>query len=154
MLLLAHVGVAQDAEALSVGGHEAVLDAVVHHLDEVAGAIGTAVQVTLLGSAVKVLAPGRARCVTRARRQRREDWIEAPDGVLFTTDHHAVTSLQAPHTTARPHVHVVDALGCEFLGAPDVIDVIGIAAVDEDVFRLKMGEEVGDGFLHDCRRDH
>src|SRR5436309_4994860 len=130
MLLLAHVGVAQDAEALSVGGHEAVLNAVVHHLDEVAGAIGTAVQVTLLGSAVKVLAPGRARCVTRARRQRREDWIEAPDGVLFTTDHHAVTSLQAPHTTARPYVQLVDAPGCEQLAVSAARDYIGIAALD------------------------
>jgi hypothetical protein len=48
----------------------------------------------------------------------------------------------------------VDPLRREFLGAPDVIHVVGIAAVDEDVFRLKVGQEVGDGFLHDCRRDH
>ena len=32
-------------EALGVGGHHAVLDAVVHHLDEVTGAVATAVQV-------------------------------------------------------------------------------------------------------------
>src|SRR2546429_5273522 len=43
-LFLAHVGVAQDTQPLSIGGHEAVLDAVVDHLDEMAGAVGTAVQ--------------------------------------------------------------------------------------------------------------
>ena len=111
-------------------------------------------QVTLFGGAVKLLASRRARYITRARRQRREDWIEVLDHVLFATNHHTVTAFQAPHTTARPHVHVVDALRGEFLCAPDVIHVIGIAAVDEDVVRLKMGQEVGNGLLHDCRRDH
>ena len=154
MLFLAHVGVAQDTQPLSVGGHEAVLDTVVHHLDKMAGAVWTAVQVTLFGGAVQLLAARRARDVPRARRQRREDCIEVLDHVLFATNHHAVAALQAPHTPARPHVHVVDALRCEFLGAPDVIHVIGIAPVDEDVVGLKMGQEVGNGFVHDSRRDH
>jgi hypothetical protein len=38
LLLLTDVGVSQDVEAFGVRRHEAVLDAVVHHLDEVAGA--------------------------------------------------------------------------------------------------------------------
>src|SRR5438128_10888159 len=86
MLFLAHVGVAQDAEPLSVGGHEAVLDAIVDHLDKVAGAVGTAVQVTLFGGAIKFLASRRARDVARTRRQRREDWIEVLDHVLFAAN--------------------------------------------------------------------
>ena len=48
-LLLAGVRLVQDVEALRVGRHEAVLDAVVDHLHEVAGARRTAVQVALLG---------------------------------------------------------------------------------------------------------
>ena len=47
----AGVGLAQDVEALGVGGHHAVLDAVVHHLDEVPGAVRAAVQVAVLGGA-------------------------------------------------------------------------------------------------------
>ena len=76
------------------------------------------------------------------------------DHVLFPANHHAVAAFQAPHTTARPHIHVMNPLRRKFLGASDVIHVIGIAAVDEDIVRLKMGQEVGDGFLDDCRRDH
>ena len=44
----ADVGVPQDADALGVGRHEAVLDAVVHHLHEVASAVRAAVQIALL----------------------------------------------------------------------------------------------------------
>ena len=55
------VGVLQDVQALGVGGHEAVLDAVVDHLHEVAGAVRAAVQVALLGGARSPLAARRAR---------------------------------------------------------------------------------------------
>ena len=65
--LLADVGGAQDAQALGIGGHDAVLDAVVHHLDEVTGTIRAAVQVALLGGAADFLAPGRARDIADAR---------------------------------------------------------------------------------------
>ena len=75
--LLADIGVAQDAHALGVGGHDAVLDAVVHHLDEVAGAARPAVQIALLGGAADLLASRRARDVARAGRQRGEDRVEA-----------------------------------------------------------------------------
>ena len=46
---LAGVGVLEDVEALGVGGHHPVLDPVVDHLHEVAGAVGAAVQVAVLG---------------------------------------------------------------------------------------------------------
>src|ERR1700738_1971184 len=105
--LLAHVGVAQNPKPLSVGGHKAVFDPVVDHLDKMPGAVWTAVQVTLFGGALKLLASRRARYITRARRQRREGWIEVLDHVPFATNHHAVAALEAPHTTACPHVHIV-----------------------------------------------
>ena len=44
--------------------------------------------------------------------------------VRFAADHHAVAALQAPDAAARAHVHVVDALRGEFLGAADVVDVV------------------------------
>src|SRR6266699_6959930 len=98
MLLVPHVSVPQDAQPFSVRSHETVLDAVVDHLDEVTSAVGTAVQVTLFGGAVKLFASRRAWYVTRPRRQRREDWIEVLNHSRFASDHHAVAALQAPHT--------------------------------------------------------
>jgi hypothetical protein len=76
------------------------------------------------------------------------------DHRVFTTNHHAVTSLQAPDPTACPHVDVVDSLRRELFGAPDVVHVVGVAAVDEDVIAFKMREEIGDSLVHDRRRNH
>ena len=50
----AGVGVLEDVQALGVGGHDAVLDAVVDHLHEVACAVRPAVEVAVLRGA-----PGR-----------------------------------------------------------------------------------------------
>ena len=54
--LLAHIGIAQNAQTFGVGGHEAVLNTVVDHLDEVTGTVRTAVQVTEFGGAADLLA--------------------------------------------------------------------------------------------------
>ena len=48
----------------------------------------------------------------------------------------------------------MDLLRGEFLGAADVVHIVGVAAVDEDVAGLQIGQEFGDGCVHDCRRDH
>src|SRR5208282_1764422 len=68
MLLLADVGVAQDIQPLSVGSHEAVLDAVVYHLDEVAAAIGSAMEIAILGSSAELVSAGSAVNVALPRR--------------------------------------------------------------------------------------
>ena len=72
-LLLAGVGVAKDVQPLRVGGHDAVLDAVVDHLDEVARAARTAVQVAVFGGAAYLLPTGRARRRLDTWRQGGED---------------------------------------------------------------------------------
>ena len=143
-VLLADVGRAQDVQALGVGGHQAVLDAVVDHLDEVAGAVRSAVQVALLRRAAGLLAARRALDVADAGRQRGEDRVEMLHHVRLAADHHAVAALQPPHAAAGADIDVVDALGRQFLGAPDVVDVIRIAAVDEDVAGLEQRQR--------CRR--
>src|SRR5207247_555159 len=74
---LADAGLLEDVEALGVGGHDAVLDAVVDHLHEMPGARGTAVKVALFGRAPAPLAPGRARQRAAAGGERAEDWLEA-----------------------------------------------------------------------------
>src|SRR5262249_1444774 len=108
--LFADVGVAQDAQPLGVGGHDAVFDTVVDHLDEVAGAIRTAVQITRFGGAVELFASRCARDVAAARSQALEDRIETLDRVSLAPDHHAVATFQAPDATARPYVHIVNPL--------------------------------------------
>ena len=116
--------------------------------------LGPQCKIALLGGAVDLFAPGRARNVAHARRQRLEDRIETLDRLVRAADHHAVAALQTPHAAAGAHIHVVDSLRREFLGAADIVDIVGVAAVDEDVSRLEIGHEVSDGFVHDCRRDH
>src|SRR6185369_8055714 len=69
MRLFADIGSAQDTQPLGIGSHDAVLDAIVYHLDEVAGTIRTAVQVPLLGGASDFVSPRGARDVTDARSQ-------------------------------------------------------------------------------------
>src|SRR5262249_20254269 len=108
---LADVGAAQDGQSLGVGGHEAVFDAVVDHLDEVAGGRGPAGQVALLGGAAELFAPGGARDVTPAGRQRLEDRVEPLYRLVGAADHHAVAAFQSPDAARRPHVHVVDLPG-------------------------------------------
>src|SRR5262249_43684002 len=121
MFLLADIGGLQDAQAFGVGGHDAVLDAVMNHLDEVASAIGAAMQVTLFGGATGLLAPRGARyLVAHARSQPGKDWIEVLDHRVLATDHHAVTSLQAPDAAAGSHIDVVDSLLSDFLSAADI----------------------------------
>src|SRR5262249_18191640 len=93
VLVCADIGGTQHAQPLGVGGHDAVLDAVVHHFDEMAGAIGSAVQVTLLSGASNLFPPRRARDVAHAWGQTGKDGIEVLDYFLLAANHHAVASL-------------------------------------------------------------
>src|SRR5262245_10815803 len=57
VLLLAGVGLLQDIQSLSVGGHHTVLNTVVHHFYEMAGAVRPAVQITLFGRPTDLFTP-------------------------------------------------------------------------------------------------
>ena len=72
----------QDVETFGIGLHQAVFDAVVHHLDEMAGADRTGVQIALFDARIAAVAAGRARDVADAGRQRGEDRIEPVDDGL------------------------------------------------------------------------
>ena len=48
-------------------------------------------------------------------------------------DHQAVAALQTPNAAAGTYIDILNSLGRQFRAAPDVIDVVGIAAVDQDV---------------------
>src|SRR5207244_3246853 len=97
---------------------------------EVAGAVRTAVEIPLLRGAARLLATGRAVDGADPRGEAGEDRVEVLHDVGLAADHHAVAALEPPHAAARSHVHVVNALEPELLGAADVVDVVGVAAVD------------------------
>ena len=116
MAPLADIGGAQDAQPLGVGGHEPVLDAVVDHLHEVAGAVRAAVEVALARRCRRWLLPARsARDVAGAGSQLREDRIEVLHHRRLAADHQAVPALHAPRRrrwSRRPHS------GCPSVRAP------------------------------------
>ena len=102
--------VAQDIEALGVGLHQSVLDPVMHHLDEMAGACRTGVDVATLSAAV---AFGAARCpwnIAEPGRERREDRIEMVHGLFRTPDHHAVAAIDTPDAARRAAIDIANAL--------------------------------------------
>ena len=102
-----------------------------------AGAIRPAAQVALFGSAADLFTPRGGRHIAPPGSQRRKDRVEMPDGRLFAADHHAVTPLQPPDPAAGPDIDVMDPSRRQLPGAPDIVDVIGIAAVDQDVVELE-----------------
>ena len=100
-------------ETLGIGGHDAVLNAVVHHLDEVAGAARPAMQIALFGGAAYFFASGGAGNVADAWCDGFENRIKVFDGRGGAADHEAVASFQTPDTAAGAHVDVLNALGRE-----------------------------------------
>ena len=98
-----------DVEALGDRLHDAVLDAVVDHLDEVARADGAAVQVAVFGGAA-AFATRRALDRAAARRERLEDRIEPRHDLGVAADHHAVAALEAVDAAARAGVDVAELL--------------------------------------------
>src|SRR5438034_10969759 len=95
-----------------------------------AGARGTAVQVAFFGCAANFLAAGSARHVAAARCECLEDGIEAFHHGRFSTDHLAISALESPDAAAGAHVTVMNAFCGELSRAANIVDVIGISAVN------------------------
>src|ERR1039458_6271834 len=148
--------VLENVEALRVGLHHSVFDAVVDHIYEMSGTGRAAVDVAVFGGtsggARHFLAARSARDVAASGRQRFEDRVEAPDGFLRATDHHAVAALQSPDAAAGADVHVVHALDGTYFGAANVVFEIRIAAVNDGVARLHASEQSLHGFFRGIAR--
>ena len=145
---------AQDIQAFRVGGHHAVLDAVVDHLDEVARATRAAVQIAVFGGAADLLPAGRARSLIDTWGQRGEDRVEALDDGIFAADHQAVAALRSPDPAAGSDVHIVDAFRFQIGGAANVIVVVGVAAVDDHVVAFEERDEGLQRWIDRSRRHH
>ena len=123
------LGRLHDLEALAVGLHEAVLDAVVHHLHEVAGPDRAHVGVPVLGG------------------QGQEGRLDHGHGLLGAPHHEAVALLQAPHPARGAGVDEADALLGQPLGRGRRLLVVRVAAVDDDVALLEEPGQLGDGVV-------
>ncbi len=134
------MALAHDVEAFAVGLHQPVFDAVMHHLDEVPCAVGTAVQIAEMRGTAFCGAAVSGLHFALSWRQRLEDWFELPEDIGLGPDHQAVTAIYAPDAAAGARIDVVNAAGFEGFRAANVVFVIRIAAVDEGVAWL---EEVG-----------
>jgi hypothetical protein len=143
------IGVLQDVEALGIGLHQAVFDAVMDHLDEMAGADRAGVDVALLDPRDR--GPRGPWCadVADAGRQRLEDRIEPVDHRLVAADHHAIAALDAPDAAGGADVDIVDAALLQRLAAADVVLPEGVAAVDDDVAGLHQLRQRLDGRFGD-----
>jgi hypothetical protein len=118
--------------------HQAVLDAVVHHLGVVPGADR----------------PGVHETVLALRLERVEDRHEAVDVCLVAADHQAVAVLPAPHPAGDPGVDVPDAVLVELLRPRQVVAEPRVPAVDDDVAGGEDLDEPVDSGLGVLGRHH
>ena len=132
------VGLGQHVQAFRVGGHQAVLDAVVHHLDEVAGAARAAVQPAAFLGRRRTLAARRPFGGVDAGGERVEDRSQPGDRLGVATDHQAVPALEAVDAAARADVEVVDPGRSERRRAIDVVVVPRVPTVDQHVARRQQ----------------
>ena len=79
-----------------------------------------------------------------------EDRVKMSDYLRFPADHHAVAALQSPHPSAGAYVNIVDVFRGQLLCASNVVDVIRVAAVDQDVTGVERWRQIGKRLVH-CR---
>src|SRR5712692_9879489 len=144
----------EDVQALSVGRHQAVLDAVVDHFDEVASAGRAAVQIAFLGGASYLVAAGGAINIAAARSECFENRIETSHDVGLAADHLAIAAFEAPNAAAGADVAIVDALGGEFFRTADVIDIVRISAIDHGVSGFEFSRQIAQRGIDDRGRYH
>ena len=99
-------------------------------------------KITLFGGTIRLLPPRRSRGIAATGSERLEDSIEILNSLRLTTDHHAVTACKAPDTSAGPHVQVANTFGLQFLGPPDVINIVRVPTINDDIARLHQLNEV------------
>ena len=125
-----------DLEALGVGLHQAVLDAVVHHLHEMPCTRRAAVQPAV----------GRSEILERGR--------EVRDRLVGPADHQAVADLVAPDAAGGAGVDEHDAALGQRGRAALAVGEARVAAVDEDVALAQQARELVDRLLGDVPRRH
>ena len=124
------------------------------HLDEVAGAVRTAMQIAHFGLAERTGSTRRPRRGFHTGSQRTEDRVEMLNDRILAADHVAVAAFKPPHAATDTDIDVVDLLCLQFTGAADVVVVVRIAAFDNDVVRLQQRHQRVQHGIHRRRRQH
>src|SRR6185295_10166412 len=83
-----------------------------------------------------------------------EDRIQSLHNRVFAANHLAIAAFQSPDAAAGANVDVVQAFLVQLFGAAQIVDVIGIAAVDENVAALEPSFELGDALVDRPGRHH
>ncbi len=89
-----------------------------------------------------------------ARRNGLEDRVKMLHSGIRPTDHQAVAALQPPNSAAGTDVHVIDSLREQLLRPADVVNVVRVAAVDQNVASLEERHDLGDRRVHHRGRNH
>src|SRR3984957_10523688 len=144
----------QDVQPLGVGGHDAVFHAVVHHLDKVTCAAGPAMEISLFRGTAYLVSPWGTRNLADTGSDGFEDRVQVLDSIGGPADHETVAPLQTPDAATGAHVHILDSLRGELSTAANVIDVIRIAAIDQNVAGLQEWGQLGNRSVHIPGRDH
>ena len=105
---LARISGFQNTNPFRIRGHDSVFDPVMDHLHKMAGAVRPAMQITLFGRTAKFVPAGRARYFASARREGGENRIEMLNYLCVATDHHAITTFQAPDAAAGSNIDIVN----------------------------------------------
>src|SRR5579885_667828 len=154
LLVQADIGVVQDIQPFGVGGHDAILDAVVNHLHEVAGAMRATAQVAVLGRAGYPVSTGSGGRALFTGGQSGKYRVEILHRLLFPADHQAVAAFKSPDAAAGADIEIVNALRLQLGRAADIIDIVGIAAIDDDISLIDQRQKLGQGGINRGGRDH
>src|SRR5262249_15646117 len=83
-----------------------------------------------------------------------ENGIQLLNNIGFAANHHAVSAFQTPDTAAGSDVHIMNAFGGQLPGAAKIINVIRIAAINQDVAASEKRDEVRDSLSDNSCGDH
>ena len=121
--------------------HIGVFDAIVHHLDEVAGTVKTDM--------------GDARLAFGLCRDGFENRLQRLPGFFGTTRHHGRTKQRAFLAAGNAAPDEMQAASADFLLTTNGVREVGVACVDDDVARFhEVGERVDHGVGRFAGLDH
>ena len=73
---------------------------------------------------------------------------------MFPADHLAIAAVETPHAAAGADIDVVKALRLKLLRAANVVNVVGVAPVDQNVAGLEFRHEFMDHLIDHSGRHH
>jgi len=76
------------------------------------------------------------------------------DDFIFAANHLAVAAIETPNAAASAHVAIVNAFRAQLFRAANIVNVIGVSAVNDDVVLFELRTRSCQRRVHDSRGDH